>query len=262
MLHHTVKGSGPPILLIHGTGGHSLLMAEVAEKLAATHRVINVDRRGYGGTVGPVHPRKDHYLHHARDAVELLGRLGASPATVVGWSGGGIVALAMALRHPETVEQLILFEPPLHARAHMTWKVFRAFAKTMFLRAIGRKREGVATFFRLATGNSDGTTSFDQVPAEVREAVLARTDGVFRELEAGTGEELTEKELATLKHPTTLLVSGRSEQFLRDASSRLIRLVPAIRVVRLPEATHSMPLEQPAEFVAEVRRAIAGHAAA
>jgi pimeloyl-ACP methyl ester carboxylesterase len=49
---------------------------------------------------------------HADDAAELLESLGAIPATVLGFSSGGVIALALAARHPALIRQAIVWEPP------------------------------------------------------------------------------------------------------------------------------------------------------
>src|SRR5688572_10182027 len=125
MLHHVIAGSGPPVLLIHGTGGDAGQFAGVVSALASSHRAIAYDRRGHSKSAGEMHAKKGYYGRHADDAADLLRRLDAAPATVVGWSAGGIVALALALRHPAVVERLVLYEPPLHSKRHMTFQLAR-----------------------------------------------------------------------------------------------------------------------------------------
>jgi pimeloyl-ACP methyl ester carboxylesterase len=112
MLHHRTAGEGPPLLLIHGAAEDVDLLAPQAEAFAARgRRVIWADRRGTGrsprdnwpSTVGA----------HADDAADLLRAVDATPATVLGFSSGGIVALALAARHPGLVREAIAWEPPL-----------------------------------------------------------------------------------------------------------------------------------------------------
>ena len=69
------KGSGPPLLLIHGTGGNADIWGETFDALAANHRVIAYDRRGFSRSVSP--PVKDLHLH-SEDAAAMLTHLAAS----------------------------------------------------------------------------------------------------------------------------------------------------------------------------------------
>jgi pimeloyl-ACP methyl ester carboxylesterase len=89
-IYYEERGSGPPLLLIHGTGAYADLWTPVLDGLARSYRVIAYDRRGHGRSTSKA-PRK--FAQHTRDAAALLESLDAVPATVVGWSGGGAIAL-------------------------------------------------------------------------------------------------------------------------------------------------------------------------
>jgi len=252
------EGAGPPILLIHGTGAHLGTWEAVIAPLARDHRVIAYDRRGYSGSGGPLHARKGYLAAHAADAAALLDQLGAAPAIVCGWSWGGIVAMALAAWHPDKVARLFLYEPPFHARKHMGWALFRGFVATMFLRFTGRKPAGAEAFFRTALAETDGNNAFDRLTPEMRQSLLANAEPVFRELESGTGEDLSVDEVARIRCPSTLLVGGKTAPFLAEASDRVAKLVPGIRVVREPGAGHAMVAEQPDRFVEILRDAMVG----
>jgi len=46
LLHYEERGSGPPPLLVHGTGSYADIWSPVLDGLARSHRVIAYDRRG------------------------------------------------------------------------------------------------------------------------------------------------------------------------------------------------------------------------
>jgi pimeloyl-ACP methyl ester carboxylesterase len=107
-LHVEQRGEGPPLLLVHGGGEDGSMLADQAAALAATgYRVITYDRRGTGRS-GRANWPGEGADQHADDAAAL----DAAPATVLGVSSGGVVALAMAARHPEAVARVIAWEPP------------------------------------------------------------------------------------------------------------------------------------------------------
>ena len=110
-LYFEERGSGPPLLLIHGNGASVRIWGRSIEDLAAAHRVIAYDRRGFDRSSGPP---ANALSDHADDAVALLRELGAEPALVVGWSAGGVVALDLAARYPASVGSLVLVEAALH----------------------------------------------------------------------------------------------------------------------------------------------------
>jgi pimeloyl-ACP methyl ester carboxylesterase len=106
------RGRGAPLLLIHGGGEDASMLRPQAKSLArAGFDVITYDRRGTGGSGRDGWPG-DGAGQHAADAAALLDALGHTPATVVGVSSGAIVALALAVRHPEVVERVVAWEPP------------------------------------------------------------------------------------------------------------------------------------------------------
>lgn len=108
--HHTV-GDGPPVLLVHGAGEDARLLAPQAAAFAALgHRVITYDRRGTGSSTHEGWP-DGGVAQHADDAATLLRSLGAAPAAVLGFSSGGVVALALAARHPDVVTEVVAWEP-------------------------------------------------------------------------------------------------------------------------------------------------------
>jgi pimeloyl-ACP methyl ester carboxylesterase len=103
----------PPLLLIHGGAEDADLLTAQAEAIAATgRRVIWYDRRGTGNSTRQNWPGAGAD-QHADDAAELLRGLLATPAVVLGLSSGGIVGLALAARHPDTVHEVIAWETPV-----------------------------------------------------------------------------------------------------------------------------------------------------
>lgn len=101
------RDDGTPILLIHGLAGSSLTeWYQVAPKLATDHRVILVDYRGHG-----LSARSDLRFEVAEAADDLVGVLDAlevNQVDVVGYSMGGVIAQALALRNPGRVRKLVL----------------------------------------------------------------------------------------------------------------------------------------------------------
>jgi pimeloyl-ACP methyl ester carboxylesterase len=104
-------GTGPPVLLIHGGAEDATMLTAQAEAIAAHgRRVIWYDRRGTGASTREDWPGGGAD-QHADDAAALLEELDAVPATVLGFSSGGVIALALAARHPDVVREVIAWEP-------------------------------------------------------------------------------------------------------------------------------------------------------
>lgn len=246
-------GSGPPLVIVHGTGGNASMLAPAARLLSADHRVITYDRRGCGRTGGAPPARKDHLQVHANDLAAVMRELGAVPVTVVGWSWGAIVALAAAAHHPASVAGLVLFEPPLHVKKHPTLSALRALGGAIALGKMGAHRRGAERFARWALRRRDRSSGYESADASVRSALLEDARAVIAELEAGTGEELDDVVLARVRCPVSLLTSTRSRDELTAPSKRLARTFPAARGTTI-EGDHLAIVDRPDAFAEAVRR--------
>ncbi|MER3420919.1 MAG: hypothetical protein C4290_10520 [Chloroflexota bacterium] len=102
-------GDGPPLLLLHGGLGTARLhWWKEIPFFAERFRVIAPDLRGYGRSSPPRDFPLNFYERDAADMAALLRQTGRGPAHVLGWSDGAIVALILAVEHPELVRTLIV----------------------------------------------------------------------------------------------------------------------------------------------------------
>jgi len=124
-LHYVERGEGPCVVLLHGnTVTHADFIASgLMDRLALNHRVIAFDRPGFGHSTRP----RDRLWTPAAQAdlfCAALERLGVDRPVVVGHSMGTMVAMAMALDHPENVHSLVLvggyFYPSFRVDALLT----------------------------------------------------------------------------------------------------------------------------------------------
>ncbi len=100
------RGSGEPLLLIHGLGYARWGWEPVLPGLAERFDVILFDNRGIGESDAPPGPYTAAEM--AADAVQVLDEAGVERAHVVGTSLGGMVAQELALSSPDRVERLVL----------------------------------------------------------------------------------------------------------------------------------------------------------
>lgn len=94
--HVQEAGSGPVILLLHGTGAATHSWRDMLHPLAQHFRVIAPDLPGHGYTVGRP-PNGLTMPGVARAIAGLLGELQANPALIVGHSAGAAIAIRMAI---------------------------------------------------------------------------------------------------------------------------------------------------------------------
>jgi 3-oxoadipate enol-lactonase len=106
-MYYELRGTGPRLLGISGTGGDLRRFPTVFELLPAQNfEILAYDQRGLGRTSCPDIPYT--MADYADDADALLEALGWERCLVAGFSFGGMVAQELALRHPQRVERLVL----------------------------------------------------------------------------------------------------------------------------------------------------------
>jgi haloacetate dehalogenase len=122
-IHVARRGSGTPLLLLHGYPQTHRMWDRVAPALAERHEVVAPDLRGYGDSSRPA-GGSDHAGYSkramARDMVEVMAALGHDRFDVAGHDRGGRVAHRMAKDHPDAVRRLCVMDiaPTLHMFEH------------------------------------------------------------------------------------------------------------------------------------------------
>lgn len=105
-LAHSVSGSGPAVVFLHGIGSSAETWVGVAERLAPMHTTVRFDLLGHGASPvldDPAEYSRDRALQDLDDILATLG----GPAVLVGHSLGGYLALAHAATRPGVARGVI-----------------------------------------------------------------------------------------------------------------------------------------------------------
>ncbi|EDY58923.1 alpha/beta hydrolase [Streptomyces sviceus ATCC 29083] len=216
--HGTGPGQGRPLVLLHGgalTVG--LTFSAVLPALAADRPVVAPELQGHGHTADTDREMTVPYL--AADVVGLLDELGIRQADFLGFSLGGLVALEIAVRHPERVGRLAL-------------------AATMYT------QDGVHDDVRVPDYGSPRLPSQDDFQGMADAyAVTAPHPGHFQDFLAKVSAAAhaplpwTADDLRGLRMPTLLLVGDRD--FVRvEHAAEMQQLIPEAQLAVLPATTH------------------------
>lgn len=110
----SATAGAPPVVLLHGAGANlEDMYLALGERLAARHRVVLVDRPGFGFSArGKSEGSSPAY--QAAVLRQVLDQLGIERPIMVGHSWGGTLALAYALDFPQHVAGLVLAAPATH----------------------------------------------------------------------------------------------------------------------------------------------------
>ena len=188
----------------------------------------------------------------AEDTADVLEAIGATDATVVGLSMGGMIAQELAIRHPDLVRRLILLgsRPPSPYNIQPSFEVFS--------RILGGPPPGVplAEHIRGMWSDQCGPGFADRHPELVDELVdqtLERVTpraGVMHQLRGGAGWSRGSR-LASIAAPT-VVIHGASDPLSPVGNGlRLARLIPSARYIELHGVGHLSPIEAP-DVVAEI----------
>jgi pimeloyl-ACP methyl ester carboxylesterase len=113
-IHYMQAGSGPDMVLLHGlTGSLAAWQWHAVPALASRFRVLTCDLRGHGESDMPASGYTSAVM--AEDLRALLDVLGIERAHLVGHSFGGVVALHLAVLHPDQVLGLTISDSRIRA---------------------------------------------------------------------------------------------------------------------------------------------------
>ena len=111
--YYIEKGTGVPLILLHGNGEDCGYFVHQMEPFAKHFRVIAIDTRGHGQT--PRGEASFSIRQFAEDLLDFMNLHQIEKAHILGFSDGGNIAMVFALMHPERVEKLILNGANLNA---------------------------------------------------------------------------------------------------------------------------------------------------
>ncbi len=239
-MYYEVHGSGRPLVLLHGgllmiESSFAALIPELAAGKQDQHQIIAVDLQGHGRTADV--DRAPTIPNMAGDVVALLDRLGIDRADLFGFSLGGLVALEVAVRHPERADRLVL------ASVHF-------------------RPDGYHDEIMFPEAHPDSTrmptqAEFDQMRADYRRVAPDpdRFDAFSAKVEAGFGAfpGWPDDVLRGVANPTLLIIGDHD--FVRiEHAAEMLSLMPDAQLAVLPGSTHNSVTQQPDVVIPIVAR--------
>lgn len=223
-MYHEIHGSGPPLLLLHGGAG--VISREWIDFLSADFRVVAMEQMGHGRTAdNPA--REFRYRDMADDTVALMDRLGIARAAVVGYSDGGIVALTMAIHHPDRVAQLVTTGASFHVD--------------------GYTRESLAQSLTVTAADWPASEDYARLSPDGKAhwpVLLGRLQRMW-----AAEPRMSRAQLGAIKAPT-LVVVGDRDIVTPEHAVEMFRSIPGARLCVVPGAGHGvMPKEAVLAFL-------------
>jgi pimeloyl-ACP methyl ester carboxylesterase len=226
-LYYEVRGSGRPLVLLHGgLMTIDLNFGPMLEPLAAGRQVIAVELQGHGHTADSSREMTIEAL--AGDVIALLDHLGIAEADFFGFSLGGLVTYAIAFSAPARVGKIMVASADGH-------------------RPPGRESAPL--------GEDLLPTAADFQAMRDAYAAVAPDPAHFDEFAAGASAMVhkfagwTAAELRSLRVPTLLIFGDRDFSPLADVLE-LFGFLPDAQLAVLPGTTHMDVARRPAQLLA------------
>lgn len=243
-------GTGTPLLLIMGLGGSiDDWQPSVVDALATRHRVIMFDNAGVGRT-SPLPPPLTPTAM-ADQASAFITALDLGRVNVLGWSLGGMVAQALAVRHPTQVERLILaatypgnghaLPPPATAAADAMSADPASVLSVLF------PSDQATAEQQYVTGILSYPGYYSAPPAVVFSQSAAAESWL-------AGSDPAGQQTSTIKAPT-LVADGSEDALNPEANDQMLAsIVPGARLVVYPDAGHAFLFQDAGRFVPTVEQ--------
>jgi pimeloyl-ACP methyl ester carboxylesterase len=239
-----VKGSGQPLLFLHGVGNLGSAWFEVAPAFVGKYRVVVPDLPGHGESAPATGDLPMASIVAGAERL-LLEVTGERPAIVVGNSMGAWIATLLALKHPEQVERIVLVNGGALPGDPGSPSL------------LPQNRQQAAQLMALLRDPAAPPLPDWLLDDLVRRAPTGPTARLTRDL-PGLIANLLVGRLGEVKTPADLLW-GASDQLMTVAyAERMLAQLPVARLTLLEHCGHIPQLECAPAFVAALERLVAG----
>jgi 3-oxoadipate enol-lactonase len=243
-IHWLDAGTGAPLVLLHGLGGDAGFWAAEIDAWAPRHRLIAIDIRGSGAT--PASTAQPSMADLADDVAAVLDDAGLVSADVLGFSMGGNVAQALALRHPQRVRRLVLAST--FARMNAQARLFLDAVLTGYERSGDAKQMFRLIYpwlFSIGFLTDPANDEFRQAGEDAPED---QTLEAWRALYLAQRRFDARPDIARIAAPT-LVIGGAEDRLVAPADLQLLTdRISGAKLELLPNAGHLVNIEAPREF--------------
>jgi pimeloyl-ACP methyl ester carboxylesterase len=259
-LHFLIKGSGRPVVLLHGNPGSGQDWTRVFGSLAADHKTIAFDRPGHGQSQRPKHGDATVEVQ-AQLLHDALKQLHVERPIVVGHSWGGALALVYAINYPKEIAGVVLVAPA----AYESQGGDPFLTSLPAVPVIGDAMNSVFTPLfgaSVVRGELKKAFSPDPVPKNYLQRVLPewtkpKKVKAYSLDETSLNDSLKKfsPRYVEISVPVTI-VAGDSDLIVseKDNAERLHQTLPKSRLVVLPRTGHQIPYLRSSTVVDEIEK--------
>jgi pimeloyl-ACP methyl ester carboxylesterase len=248
--HFLVAGppDAPPVFMVPGIATPGVMWTGQIAALADSHRVYAVDLPGNIGFSEPT-SRPKGFDYFSRWFVEVLDALGIERADYVGMSYGGYVGAHLALTVPERLRRLVLLAPA--ATLQGLSGAFMMRAMTMLFWPTRARHASVLRW--MAVTPEQGREQYELVMEGMAD-ILYTGRGKYGITVLPNVRNLSDDELRSITVPTLVMIGADEKIYSGPAAlARAKALIPGVKTVEIPAASHDLMFAQPARVSAELK---------
>lgn len=247
-------GSGPAVLLAHGIPGDCRSLAPVAARLAERWEAITMSLPAPLAGERPLRPFGTDGM--ADDLADLAGALGLRAVHLVAWSYSAHAALALAVRRPDLIASLFLFEPGFATFVEDAVQQAAILADTRAAFAPVAAEIGKGNLPAALQASIDAAAGapghFSSQPTRIRTIHEDNARGLAALLDQTPPSTLTAAEIAAIACPITIARGAQTRACYRLVTDAAARLMPEARFVIAKWAGHLLPEQDPDRFASLV----------
>ena len=211
-LYYEIYGEGEPLLMIHGNGNSMSGFIGNVEELAKQYKVIFVDCRGRGASTY----NKDVELTfdlQIEDLKQFLDKLEIKKTHIVGWSDGGILALLMAIQHPEKVDKIVSMAVNIFPEGCVDLDDMKKIRDNLVKDNVDHKNDLAIVLYNLDINYPN----------------------------------LKYEDLGVIK-AKTLIMAGDHDEIKNEHTVKMFEAIPGAQLAIVPNASHYLPSQNPKLF--------------
>jgi pimeloyl-ACP methyl ester carboxylesterase len=255
-LHVEEQGHGAPILFSHGLLWSGRMFAPQVRVLHRHHRCVVYDHRGQGRSEIPRTPIIDIETVY-EDAVAIVEALGLAPCHFVGLSMGGFVGLRIAARRPELLRSLTLVDTAADPEPLENLPKYAALSVVARAGALRLTRSAVLRVMFGDTFLRDPTRADERARLEAE--LMGNRPTVVRAVAGVLTRRGIQDELHRIRTPTLVLHGLEDRAIAMRRAEAMCAGIRGARLVKVPAAGHSSPLENPAAITAAIAEHVGRH---
>ena len=255
------KGTGKPIILLHGLASWSYNWRHSIESLSQHYRVICFDAKGFGFSEKPI-SRPEKHGHQVIELERIIQATCEQPPIIVAESLGALAALALSVKKPQLIASLVVINTPVFAEELPSWVMsLIAQVPLEIIQKIDAQRLAywLAPLVREMIANERRNVLFDpttltqediywitypfiEIPGTLVKIAedLKIAIQEIRNFQANQPNMLSyiQNNLSQIKFPTLILWSEQDRWFPPIHGEKLHRLIPNSRFQIIPNCNH------------------------